>query len=203
MTTEEKFKMNQKGIIPLYILIGVLIIGSLGGLVYLKQISNKAPVGMADDTSQIASSSAIPSSTALPDKQKSVSQKKSNPTAPTPSPSPKSSISPTPSPTSTPIPTPIPTPKPKPTCSVTVLPPSSGNAPFEASVCVGNNSNPYQAIQQEFVDYDGNGTWDYQGAQYGCHSYIFQNPGNYSPKAKIIGSSSEESEICQASVTVN
>lgn len=100
-------------------------------------------------------------------------------------------------------PTPTPTPRPKPICSVLVMPSSSGTAPYEASVCVGNNSNPYQAVQKEFADYDGNGSWDYQGAQYGCHSYTFQSPGTYSPKAKIIGSSGDESDVCQTTVTVN
>lgn len=100
-------------------------------------------------------------------------------------------------------PTPTPTPKPKPVCSVLVSPSGSGTAPYEASVCVGNNSNPYQAVQKEFVDYDGNGSWDYEGAQYGCHSYTFQNPGTFSPKAKIIGSSGDESDTCQTTVTVN
>lgn len=100
-------------------------------------------------------------------------------------------------------PTPTPTPKPKPICSVLVSPSSSDTAPYEASVCVGNNSNPYQAVQKEFVDYDGNGSWDYEGAQYGCHSYTFQTPGSYSPKAKIIGSSGDESDVCQTSVTIN
>lgn len=99
-------------------------------------------------------------------------------------------------------PTPSPTPKPKPICSVSVSPSSSGTAPYEASVCVGNNSSPYQAVQKEFVDYDGNGSWDYEGAQYGCHSYTFQ-AGTYSPKAKIIGASGDESDVCQTSVTVN
>lgn len=100
-------------------------------------------------------------------------------------------------------PTPTPTPKPKPICSVSVLPSSNGTAPYEASVCVGNNSNPYQAVQKEFVDYDGNGSWDYEGAQYGCHSYAFQTPGSYSPKAKIIGASGDESDVCQTTVTIN
>lgn len=99
-------------------------------------------------------------------------------------------------------PTPSPTPKPKPICSVSVSPSSSGTAPYEASVCVGNNSSPYQSVQKEFVDYDGNGSWDYEGAQYGCHSYTFQ-AGTYSPKAKIIGASGDESDVCQTSVAVN
>ncbi len=103
----------------------------------------------------------------------------------------------------TPTPTPAPTPKPKPVCSVLVIPSNSGTAPYQASVCVGNNSNPDQGVQQEFADYDGDGSWDYQGPQYGCHSYTFQSPGTYQPKAKIIGTSGEESDICQTSVTVN
>lgn len=100
-------------------------------------------------------------------------------------------------------PTPTPTPRPKPICSVSVIPSSTGTAPFEASVCVGNNSNPYQVVQKEFVNYDGNGSWDYEGAQYGCHSYTFQNPGTYTPKAKTIGASGDESDVCQTSVTIN
>mgnify|MGYP001576016117 CR=1 FL=1 len=68
---------------------------------------------------------------------------------------------------------------------------------------MSNDSNPTQAVKQEFVDYDGEGNWNYQGAQYGCHSFTFQSPGTYSPKAKIIGSSGDESDVCQATVTVN
>lgn len=100
-------------------------------------------------------------------------------------------------------PTPTPTPKPKPICSVLVSPSSTGTAPYEASVCVGNNSNPYQAVQQEFVDYNGDGSWDYQGAQYGCHSYTFSSPGTYTPKAKITNSSGDESDVCQTTATIN
>lgn len=92
---------------------------------------------------------------------------------------------------------------PKPVCSVLVMPSSTGTAPYQASVCVGNNSNPYQSVQQELVDYDGNGSWDYQGQSFGCHSFIFQNPGTYYPKAKIIGISGQESDICQTSATIS
>lgn len=100
-------------------------------------------------------------------------------------------------------PTPTPTPRPKPICSILVLPPSGGNAPFAANVCVGNNSNPYQAVQQQFIDYDGNGSWDFQSSDFGCQSYTFQSAGTFSPKAKIIGSSGDESDVCQTTVTVN
>ncbi len=91
----------------------------------------------------------------------------------------------------------------KPICSVTVIPASTGQAPYAASVCVGNNSNPYQAVQQEWVDYEGNGSWDYQGSSWGCHSFTFQNPGTYYPKAKIIATSGAESDICQTTVTIS
>lgn len=99
--------------------------------------------------------------------------------------------------------TPTPTPKPKPVCSVLMMPSSTGAAPFQSSVCIGNNSNPYQGVQQEFADYDGDGNWDYQGQSYGCHAYTFQNPGTYTPKGKIIGVSGDESEVCQTTVTIN
>ncbi len=100
-------------------------------------------------------------------------------------------------------PTPTPTPKPKPVCRVSISPSSNGTAPYNANICVGNNSNPYQAVQQEFVDYNGDGNWDYQGVQYGCHSYTFSSAGTYTPKAKITNSSGDESDTCQATVTVN
>lgn len=96
-----------------------------------------------------------------------------------------------------------PTPVPKPICSVIVMPSNTGTAPYQASVCVGNNSNPYQSVQQEFVDYNGDGNWDYQGPSYGCHSFTFQNQGSFSPKAKIVGTSGQESDVCQTSVTIN
>lgn len=99
-------------------------------------------------------------------------------------------------------PTPSPTPRPKPICGVIVTPSNSGYAPYQANICIGNYSNPYQAVSQEWVDYNGNGSWDYQGAQWGCHSYTFQTPGTYTPKAKYIGTSGDESDICQATVTV-
>lgn len=100
-------------------------------------------------------------------------------------------------------PTPAPTPRPKPVCSILVLSPGGGNAPFAANVCVGNNSNPYQAVQQQFIDYDGNGSWDFQSSDFGCQSYTYQNPGTFYPKAKIIGSSGDESDVCQTTVTIH
>lgn len=139
------------------------------------------------------------------------------PTVPTPPAKtalPTPTITPMPSPTFVPTPVvyPSPTPnqnssaltsKPKPICGVLVMPSNTGNAPYQASVCVGNNSNPYQSVQQELVDYDGNGSWDYQGPSYGCHSFTFQNPGNYFPKAKIVSTSGQESDICQTSTTIS
>lgn len=109
------------------------------------------------------------------------------------------------------VPTPTPTPpvnstsnsNPKPICGIFVAPSSTGYAPYQASVCVGNNSNPYQNIQQEWVDYDGNGSWDYQGGSWGCHSFTFQNPGTYFPKAKIVGVTGQESDICQTTAIVS
>lgn len=99
--------------------------------------------------------------------------------------------------------TPTPTPKPKPVCNVSILPSNSGTAPYQASVCVVNQTNPYQPIQQEFADYDGDGNWDYQGSVYGCHGYTFEKPGIFNPKAKIVNTSGEESDVCQTSVTIN
>lgn len=136
------------------------------------------------------------------------------PTPPAKTALPTPTITPMPSPTFVPTPVvyPSPTPnqnssaltsKPKPICGVLVMPSSTGNAPYQASVCVGNNSNPYQSVQQELVDYDGNGSWDYQGPTWGCHSFTFQNPGTYYPKAKIIAISGQESNVCQTSVTIS
>jgi len=101
----------------------------------------------------------------------------------------------------TPAPTPV-----KPVCSITVMPSTTGTHPYSASICMSNDSNPYQAITQEFVDYDGNGSWDYSGAQYGCHAYTYQEAGTYYPKGKFLGSGGtvgDESAICQTTVTVN
>lgn len=98
---------------------------------------------------------------------------------------------------------PTPTPKPKPVCNVSILPSNSGTAPYQASVCVVNQTNPYQPIQQEFADYDGDGNWDYQGSVYGCHGYTFEKPGISNPKAKIVNTFGEESDVCQTSVTIN
>ena len=99
--------------------------------------------------------------------------------------------------------TPTPTPQ-KPVCSVSLTPDvNTGSAPFNTTVCVGNNSNPSQNVTQEFLDYEGDGSWDYQGAQYGCHSYTYSSPGSFTAKAKIIGSSGVESDVCQTSITIN
>lgn len=99
------------------------------------------------------------------------------------------------------------TPKPKPICNVLINPNvDTRTAPFSGSVCVGNLSNPYQNISRELVDYDGNGSWDYDGPSYGCHSYTFTSPGTYTPKAKIVGQGGtvgDESDICQTTVTIN
>lgn len=100
-------------------------------------------------------------------------------------------------------PTPTPTPRPKPICSVLIMPSSSGTAPYDANICVSNDSNPFQAVQQQFIDYDGNGSWDFQSSNFGCQSHTFQSPGTFSVKAKILGSSGDESDVCQTTATVN
>lgn len=123
----------------------------------------------------------------------------------TTNPNPTFSPTPTPNPSSTPDqnnPSPTATPKSKPNCNILILPYSNGIAPYSASVCVGNN-NPYLAVQQEFVDYEGDGSWDYQGPMYGCHSFTFQNPGTYYPKAKIVLISGDESDICQTTAVIS
>lgn len=115
---------------------------------------------------------------------------------------PRANVTPTPSPSPF-LQTPVPTSKPKPICSVLVVPSNSGISPYSASVCVGNNSNPYQNIQEELVDYNGDGSWDYRGQSYGCHSYTFQSPGTYYPKAKIVGTSGISSDFCQTTAYIS
>lgn len=95
------------------------------------------------------------------------------------------------------------------TCRISILPASKGTAPYETRICV---DNPNEVIQQkyiDYVDYDGNGSWDYQGrwdqqgSVHGCHGYTFQSAGIFTPKAKIIDQLGNESDICQKTATVN
>lgn len=185
-------KTYQAGFVlpPIIIILSIILAVGVGTVVYQNRTTNQ----LVTPNTQESTSSAIPQPSTTPSPTPSEPKLQTSPTV-------KPSSSPTPTPT--PSPTPSPIPKPKPICSVTVIPSSSGTAPLETSICVGNNSSPYQAVQQELVDYDGEGNWNYQGAQYGCHSFTFQNPGTYNPKAKIIGSSGEESDTCQTSVTIN
>lgn len=94
-------------------------------------------------------------------------------------------------------------------CRVSILPASKGTAPYEARVCVDNPDEVIQGKYIDYVDYDGNGSWDYQGrwdqkgSVHGCHGYTFQSKGIFSPKAKIIDQEGKESDICKTSVTVN
>ena len=203
-------KTSQSGFLtlPIIILISILLTVGVVTVVYKSKLTNQP----ASQNAQEASSSSSPQQSVSPTPEiKKISPSPIRIKTSTPKPSPTTAPIPTrsPDPTSTPAPTliptatPTPTPRPKPICSILIMPTSSGTAPYDASFCVGNNSNPFQAVQKEFVDYDGNGSWDYEGAQYGCHAYTFQSPGTYSPKAKIIGSSGDESDTCQTTVTVN
>lgn len=203
-------KNYQSGFLipPIIILIGILLTVGVVAIAYKSTLTNQP----TSQTSRETNPSANPQQSIAPSSTKEPTPK---PQSKTSIPAPKQSVAPIPRSTSTPTatliptstptltPTPTPTPKPKPVCSVTAVPSNSGTAPLETSICIGNNSNPYQAIQQELVDYDGEGNWNYQGAQYGCHSFTFQNPGTYYPKAKIISTSGEESDVCQTTVTVN
>ncbi len=210
-------KTYQSGFVvpPIIILIGIVLAVGITTIVYKNKTTDNLATQPTQEATSSANSQQSPTPTPKSTKTPTPAATKAPTVKPTSTPTPKQSITPTPrstsTPTATPIltftptptPTPTPTSKPKPICSVTVVPSNSGSAPLETSICIGNNSNPYQSIQQELVDYDGEGNWNYQGAQYGCHSFTFQNPGTYTPKAKIISTSGEESDTCQTTVTVN
>jgi len=97
-------------------------------------------------------------------------------------------------------PAPTPTPNQKPSCSLTYM-----NISGTQKVCVGITSNPTGSIISEYVDYEGDGSWDYSGPQYGCHDYAYTT-GTHTAKAKVLGSPGtigNESDICQTTFTVN
>ncbi len=92
----------------------------------------------------------------------------------------------------------------KPVCRVSVLPSSKGTAPYSARVCVDNPDERIQQEYQDYVDFEGDGSWDeYEDAKHGCHSYTYLTKGTFSPTAKIVNSEGIESDICQAALTVN
>lgn len=203
--------MNQRGFIPLIVLFGLLVISSVGltGFLYLNKKSEPvSPPIPTISPSPGPNNTNQPSALPTPSNRSNTTQPSPSPTIKIPTSTPQT-VTLTPAPTIIPTsiqtltPTAVPTPKPKPVCSITVVLPNDAKAPFQTSICTGNNSNPYQNLQKEFADLDGDGNWDYQGAFYGCHTFTFQTPGTYSPRAKIVNTSGEESDVCQTSVTIN
>lgn len=197
--------MNQRGFSQLIVLIALLAISSVGvtGFLYLNKksepTSSPTPtISPSPSPSNTNQPSALPTSS----NKSKATQSSPIPAIRTPSPEPNKVTTPAPTIVPTPVPTPASTPLPKPSCSLTAIP-SNGVAPLQASICVVNTSNPSQGIQTEYVDYNGDGNWDYQGSQYGCHPYTYQSSGNYTPKAKIVGDHWGESDPCQATVTIN
>lgn len=88
------------------------------------------------------------------------------------------------------------------TCRVSILPSSKGTAPYEGKVCIDNPNERVQQPYKDYVDFDGDGTWDDLDQKHGCHSHYY-NKGTFSPRAKIVDENGKESEVCQATVVVS
>ncbi|HRZ86033.1 MAG TPA: hypothetical protein P5277_04625 [Candidatus Paceibacterota bacterium] len=89
-------------------------------------------------------------------------------------------------------------------CRVSILPSSKGTTPYSAKVCVNNPTERVQQSYKDYIDFEGDGTWDNSdNNNNGCHSYIYSKSGTFSVKAKIANSTGAESNICETTLTIS
>jgi hypothetical protein len=198
--------LNQKGIAPVVILVVVAVIGVLS-IAIVRNTNRTTSIPSPTPKSIEASPSASVVTSATPKPTPKVSKKPTATPVKTPTPSASATTStatPTPtSTTSTQSSTSTQTTAKKPACNVTFNPSGLGTAPFQASVCIGNTSDPFQQVDLEYVDFEGDGTWDYSGPKYGCHPYTYNTPGLYKAKGKIHSPENGDSDVCEAYIAAN
>lgn len=190
--------MNQKGFVPLYILVGILIIGLSGVLIYFKQ----APAKKTSETSSNDQNQATPS--ALPTTKASASL------SPAKSLTPKASslsprLSPSPTPTVVPTPVQVSTTK-KNTCEVNVIYGKMGGGSSDPLMVTltysySGYNNTYMTGAQ--WDFDGDGNWDTDMKQSnGTVEHTYGSGGNYNIKLKLQASDGSTTDICSKTASL-
>lgn len=191
--------MNQRGFAPLY-LIGVLLIGLAGILIYSRQASITKPPEDSNNQSQATpSASATFSSSPTTKANTSLLPAKSS----TPKPSPTSSRGPTPTPTATP--TQVSAAK-KNTCGVNVIYGKLGGVSSDPLLVTmiysfSSYNNTYMTGAQ--WDFNGDGNWDTDMKQSnGTMEHTYGSGGNYNVKLRVQGSDGVTTDVCSKTITV-
>jgi hypothetical protein len=194
---------NQKGFAPIIVFIVIVVIVGVSALAFKNSgnnIHSPSPTTNPIEASPSATASATPTPTPKAVKTAAPTAKVTKIPVPAKTAAPAATATPTPPP---PPPAPTPTAVKKPICSLSFIMSNQGTAPFQASVCVGNNSDPYQTFDNEKVDYQGDGSWDYDGTHFGCHPTTYTTPGTYTARAIVRNNTTGDSEPCTATVVVN
>ncbi|MBI2338427.1 hypothetical protein HYU95_04560 [Candidatus Daviesbacteria bacterium] len=196
--------MNQRGFVPIIILISVLLVGAIGTVVYVKQ---QQPNSNSSLIPQEETLTPTPTTSATTDNPPSNKPAQSS-VKPTTKPTASSTLSPTPKPTNKPTPTNTPAPAPKSSCGINVLatpldPNSNFDNPLTVQLTYSANSvgNKYMTGAQ--WDFDGNGSWDTDMSQSnGSITHTFPNSGSYNVKLQLKMSDGEITPTCSKTVTV-
>lgn len=210
-----KITLDQKGIIPLLVLLGLAIILT-GGIAFFVKNSNESknatPTQNVTPTPPISTTpvSPVPTSaiTNSPVSAKPTIKPTAKPTStltPVPTTT-NNSVQPTAVPTNKPTPTATPVPSPKVICEVHAST-SSGTSPLSVTFTYGaafyNTNNDYVSDVQ--WDFNGDGTWDtaYDTANQHPSPYTFTQFGVYYAKMHLKTHNGLESDACSTSITVN
>lgn len=195
--------MNQRGFIPIVILISILVIGTVGTIIYIKQQGTgqspeSSPISEAKDT-VISPTTSVTNN--VPTTK--ITQPQTKPTI-KPSNTPTSTVKPT----NTPALTNTPTPAPKSSCGINVLAtPLDPNSNFDNPLTVQFTysatpvGNKYMSGAQ--WDFAGNASWDTDMSQSnGTIAHTFPSNGNYNVKLQLKMSDGEITPTCSKNITV-
>lgn len=195
--------MNQRGFIPIVVLIGILIASTVGVVLYIKQQqSNSNPgtdITLKEDNTTASSSPTDPSN---------ITPKLTQTPKPTTKPNTSSTLTTTLKPSNTPVPTNTPTPAPKSSCGINALatpidPNTNFDNPLTIQLTYSANpvGNKYMTGTQ--WDFDGNGSWDTDMSQSnGTIAHTFPGNGSYNVKLQLKMSDGEITPTCSKNITV-
>lgn len=203
--------MSQRGFIPIIILVGVLIVGTIGTVVYVKQQQSSSSSNITLQEENITPSPASTTTNNSSANEQDLANRNkptSTPVKPTTRPTPASTLTPTTKPTNTPSPTNTPTPAPKSSCGINVLatpldPNSNFDNPLTVQLTYSANSvgNKYMTGAQ--WDFDSNGSWDTDMNQSnGTITHTFPSNGNHNVKLQLKMSDGEITPTCNKTITV-
>lgn len=213
--------MDQKGLIPILLLIGLIIISGVGvaGTFYLsKTVPSITPFSKGEQFTFSPHPSSIPtgSNTQSPIQRLSALQMisgrgKVSPSSPSPiplvikSPSPAPPSYPTPMPSSVQVAAPTPA-SPKNTCDVNVIYGKLGGGasdPLLVTLIASFTSHNSAYLTGAQWDFDGNGSWDTDLKQLnGNMEHTYPQAGTYTAKLQVQGSDGSMTDVCSKSLTV-